>query len=133
MCLICKQVNPLIADKDIVVYKLIKFRNGFMYAPFKKCLLREYPTNNNNACNYIDPDTFERYSVITDGFIHANTAKYNTFTANYIFIEGIIPEGTEYYINRSKKVIAARYIKFNVPWYQRLAMNIRDLFEKLFN
>lgn len=125
MCLICDQHYPLIADKDIVVYKQIKFRNGFMYAPIMDCLLREYPEYN------INPTT-HNLTIIEDGFIHAYTTYPFRESSNDV-IKGIIPKNTEYYKDIDHPRIASKYIKFNVSWYQRLAMNIRDLYERLFN
>lgn len=71
------------------------------------------------------------HTIVSDGFIHAYIRP--PYVSDRTLITGIIPKGIEYYIGINDNKIAARYIKFNVPWYQRLAMNIRDLYERLSN
>lgn len=125
MCLISNYKSPQIAQEDIVVYKQISFILGFMYVPFMKCLLRETPKHkaDTHVCAY--------RTIVTDGFIYAYIKP--PYFPDETLIVGIIPKGTEYYIDIDGKEIATRYVRFNVPWYQRLAMNIRDLYEKIFN
>lgn len=125
MCLISNYKSPYKAQEDITVYKQVSFISGFMYTPFMKCLLRETPTYKAN----VHTNTY--HTIVSDGFIHAYTRPF--YFPDETLIIGVIPKGTEFYIDANGREIAARYIRFNVPWYQRLAMNIRDLYEKLFN
>lgn len=43
MCVVSIEKEPYIANENIVVYKLISLKRGFMYTPILDCLLREYP------------------------------------------------------------------------------------------
>lgn len=124
MCLLSNYKYPYKAQEDIIVYKQISFISGFMYTPFIKCLLRETPKHKADTCTNV------YHTIVSDGFIHAYINP--PYFPDETLITGVIPKDTEYYIGVNGDEVAARYIRFNVPWYQRLVMNIRDLFEKIF-
>lgn len=142
MCLITSQTEPCIATQNIPVYKLVRIKRGFMYAPFQDCLLRERPRT-------ILPTEFdeeEHLTTVYEGFIHADLSpehNLNLYIEEILFsdlkiIPGYIPRGTKYYqanlnINEdwyNRDHVAAEHIIFKVPWYQRIAMNIRNFIEK---
>lgn len=117
MCLISRTNKPLIAEKDIVCYKLLR-RCGFLYRtpithtivfPFwwklfnisftAKCdeeILKEL----DSSCYYI-----------SKGFIHTFKSKC-IYPNGCVMFKCVIPKGTEYFVDSYNPGYASKQIKF---------------------
>lgn len=107
MCLITNQLEPKIADKDIICYKLVKrtkikgvYKSGFQGFEY---IIRQLYTNNINiefTHKLIRYSSFLRYSI-EEGMFHSYVSslypiRLNT-PPNWITLKCIIPKGAYYY------------------------------------
>lgn len=137
MCLYTKQICPLRAKKDIVCYKWVeeatapifneiktdaKYLTPFYHMPIDvgKTYTVEETKKKSTDMSIIAANYYNARGVykVEDGYIHcftkvlyAETAiTFNTSAFGQHIIECIIPKGTLYYIEVSKKEIAAKEI-----------------------
>lgn len=109
MCLYIGYKKPLVAQKDIVVYKFVKKENGNYVTPFQNT-----PVNVNTLMiaegdsEDIVKTIFRKY-VIGSGAIHACTSSYhNEFDDSDVCLKAYIKEGTEFWVQDDFRQIAAR-------------------------
>lgn len=107
MCLITNQLEPKIADKDIICYKLVKRTKikGVYKSSFQgfEYVIRQLYTNNINiefTHKLIRYSSFLRYSI-EEGMFHSYVSslyptRLNT-PPNWITLKCIIPKGAYYY------------------------------------
>lgn len=131
MCLFATTQKAIKAKEDIHVYKVVIIKGEKYYTPFQDTLLSETPScSRTTVKNY-----YGKFTVNEEG-IHAYTIR--TYAVNMAacfsdscVIEGIIPKGTYYWINKIGTEIAAKHIYFNLKeykenWFKRL---IRKVFK----
>ena len=109
MCLYISYKKPLVAKKDIVVYKYVRKQRGNYVTPFQNT-----PVNVNTLMiaegdsEDIVKTIFRKY-VISDGAIHACTSSYhNEFDDSNVCLKAYIKEGTEFWVQDDLRQIAAR-------------------------
>ena len=105
MCLTITQLEPKIADKDIVCYKYVRKTKikgiyissgtGFEY------IIRQLYTNNLNI-KYVNFIIKKRYNIFTIGknMFHSFSTyipTMSTLSSNYIVLKCIIPKGSYYF------------------------------------
>lgn len=108
MCLVSKQKQPCIAEKDIEIYKIVikscnryfSFFEGFSYE-----LNKEYEENGDPNQRYFNYDM--KRSVLDQGWFHSyvdctiaiqDIVTFLSYRPNLSLLHGIIPKGTPYYI-----------------------------------
>lgn len=133
MCLITVLKKPIVADKDLTVYKILEKRGGVYYAPYKP----EYIYGHVNIP--VIPASEDLYSgcevefygcgstpkkmkgkVITGGYLHAYISykdaretsdkinnEYYYFSQRYKVVEMTVPKGAKYYQSYDNKEICA--------------------------
>lgn len=119
MCLLTKQKEPLIAEEDIIVYKVFHSDNrslciGFDYSPY----INKKFDDSELECIVENYD----YIFIYDGFIHSYTgisfALFYTYLLNkrekedakYVVRECKIPKGSKYYKSDTDSEMASKSI-----------------------
>ena len=104
MCLVTIQLEPKIADKDIVCYKLVKRTKikGIYKSSFQgfEYIIRQLYTNYFDI-KYVDMLIKRRYnlSAIEEGMFHsyANYLSAITILPNLVTLKCIIPKGAYYF------------------------------------
>ena len=104
MCLITAQLEPKIADKDIICYKLVKRTKikGIYKSSFQgfEYIIRQLYTNYFDI-KYVDMLIKRRYnlSAIEEGMFHsyANYLSAITILPNLVVLKCIIPKGAYYF------------------------------------
>lgn len=111
MCLVSKQKQPCIAEKDIEIYKLVVKRPNSdqylsLFEKFPYELNKEYEENGDPNQRYFNYNT--NHSEISQGWFHS----YSDYTIaiqhlimyistpnwDVFLLPGVIPKGTPYYI-----------------------------------
>ena len=108
MCLYIGNKKPLVAKKDIVVYKYVQKR----YCRYVTAC-QNYPIQTNkvlypsHSSEDIVNTNFRKY-IINGGVIHACTSSNDSSFNGYICLKAIIKEGTEFWVQDDFKQVAAR-------------------------
>ena len=108
MCLYTNNKKPLVAKKDIVVYKYVTKQNGNYVTA-----CQNYPIQTNNVLTPshsgedIVVSNYHKY-VIFGGAIHACTSSYDDEFKGYVCLKAYIKEGTEFWVQDDFKEVAAR-------------------------
>lgn len=127
MCLYSKTNTPLIAEEDIVVYKVLMHRNGKDYAPVVSdtANLQSYiykkGANKARLKEDISLTLDGRTYAIGQGFLHAYTTneeaeksktRWNCcfLTVSNFVVKMIVPKGTEYFVGIDEKDICAKQL-----------------------
>ena len=132
MCLVTNQKHPLVAEKDIKVYKVVEKRDGLYYSPFRTSYT--YGHLNKPMGREVSEDSYRECEVwlwnnkpkkikckeITGGYIHAylsfmaasNTCDnlnrdYCYLVKRYKIFEMTIPKGAKYYKSYDNREICA--------------------------
>jgi hypothetical protein len=124
MCLITKQTEAKIADKDIKCYKVVE-RCGVGYkTPWRNTYVDYETSKGKKFFEALTPETFEEGLIpgersITGGFVHCYTdlglaIACSKLLGNGTCFECIIPKGTPYF-NGTTLDICAKKIKFVKP------------------
>lgn len=83
MCLVTNTVNPKIAEHDILVYKILQYRDGKYYAPYSESF--QYKKGKNTPIKNLSNDiTFDKICGtfnVHAGWLHS----YNSHAENAIF------------------------------------------------
>lgn len=124
MCLLTKLKQPLVAEKDIVVYKFLDdlYHDGFLYSSIRRSkyvLNKVYETKLVKKRDSIKPELY----CIYNGYHAFSTligAKLHKDYGRYIY-KAIIPKGSLYYTPIkgcndivSNKIIIKRKLWFNI-------------------
>lgn len=125
MCLYIKKDSvPLIAQKDIICYKVVRptqtRRHKFLFWKYDifKCVSvvrsHEYTCNVLNKPIHIKPKPFNlEYSAINEGYhvcLTRDKASCYLVYTNETIVECIIPKGTKYYVNPENTLAVASNI-----------------------
>ena len=108
MCLYISNKKPLVANKDIVVYKYVFKENGKYVTPFQNT-----PVNVNalmiaeGGSEDIVVTNGRKYSI-NGGVIHACTSSYDDEFDCNVCLKAYIKEGTEFWVQDNFKQVAAR-------------------------
>ena len=109
MCLCISNKKPLVAKKDIVVYKYVKEQNGRYVTPYQN-----YPIQTNKVLSPshkgedIVGTNYQKYSI-RGGAIHACTASNDSdWVEGITCLKAIIKKGTEFWVQDDFKQVAAR-------------------------
>lgn len=108
MCLYICSKKPLVAKKDIVVYKYVKEQNGRYVT-----VCQNYPIKTNKVLTPSDSGgdivntNFHKY-VISGGAIHACTSSYDNGFDGKVCLKAYIKKGTEFWVQDDFKQVAAR-------------------------
>ena len=109
MCLYISNKKPLVAKKDIVVYKYVKEQNGIYVTPYQN-----YPIQTNKVLSAshkgedIVDTTYHKYSI-RGGAIHAYTSSNDSdWVEGNTCLKAIIKKGTEFWVQDDFKQVAAR-------------------------
>ena len=108
MCLVIKQLEPKIANKDIICYKLVKRTKikGIYKSSFQgfEYIIRQLYTNNLDirfANKSIKRSFYKRFYIIEEGMFHSYTSNlYPVILSplpNCALLKCIIPEGAYYF------------------------------------
>ena len=119
MCLYTKQVEPKIAEKDIVCYKFYRRYNEILISPYQEVAAPEIGvvTNTELGKSYEQP---EEYSIFNPDFYGFNRVDkgFHSFKTlvgvkheanrferyyNLVIVKCIIPKGSLYYSGKFKK------------------------------
>ena len=108
MCLYIGNKKPMVAKKDIVVYKYVggsegNYETPFQNTPVKVNALMVAEGGNGN----IAKENYEKY-VINGGAIHACTSSNDSDFVGNTCLKAIIKEGTEFWVQDDFKQVAAR-------------------------
>ena len=109
MCLCISNKKPLVAKKDIVVYKYVKEQNGIYVTPYQN-----YPIQTNKVLSPshkgedIVGTTYHKYAI-RGGAIHAYTSSNDSdWVEGITCLKAIIKKGTEFWVQDDFKQVAAR-------------------------
>ena len=108
MCLYIGNKKPLVAKKDIVVYKYVESSDGNYKTPF-----HAFPVKVNalmvaeGGSGDITKENCEKYSI-HGGAIHACTSSNDTDFEGNTCLKAIIKKGTEFWVQDDFKQVAAR-------------------------
>lgn len=113
MCLITKQTEPFIADKEIAVYKVLERNNTspFLYFRYKH---GKNKAEKEKEIRYVAP-----YNFIEGGFLHAYTTRKMASSENPLrwkVRKMYVPVGAEYYISEDGTEICATAMVWKYPW-----------------
>ena len=107
MCLVIKQLEPKIADKDIICYKLVKRTKikGIYKSSFQgfEYIIRQLYTNNLDirfANKSIKRYFYTRFYKIEEGMFHSYTSSMYPILSpspHYTLLKCIIPKGAYYF------------------------------------
>ena len=108
MCLLINQLEPKIADKDIVCYKLVKRTKikGIYKSSFQgfEYIIRQLYTNNLDirfANKSIKRSFYKRFYIIEEGMFHSYASRSYPVTLsplpNCALLKCIIPKGAYYF------------------------------------
>jgi hypothetical protein len=107
MCLYIGSKKPLVAKKDIVVYKFVNIENGKYVTPFQHTPVKVNALMiAGGGSEDIVLNSHHKY-IINGGAIHACTSSYNDDFCN-VCLKAYIKEGTEFWVQDDFKEIAAR-------------------------
>lgn len=121
MCLATRQKEPLIAEEDIIVYKIFGPDNRSLYFEFDYSPYIGKRFDNSELESIIKRDN---HTLIYGGFIHSYTGigfalsliyylnlnRYKEKGAMYIIRECKIPKGSKYYKDNKNGEIASKSI-----------------------
>ena len=113
MCLITKQTEPFIADKEIAVYKILERNNTspFLYFRYKH---GKNKAEKEKEIRYVAP-----YNFIDGGFLHAYTTWKMAAIENPLnwkVRKMYIPVGAEYYISEDGTEICTPELVWKTPF-----------------
>ena len=107
MCLVIKQLEPKIADKDIICYKLVKRTKikGIYKSSFQgfEYIIRQLYTNNLDirfANKSIKRSFYKRFYIIEEGMFHSYASNLYPILSplpNCALLKCIIPKGAYYF------------------------------------
>ena len=137
MCLITERTSPLVAEEDIVVYKIVREAGGYYYSPFIDGPLREEPWDTEPEFHKVrmndnpKSNNYKKFFIHGGGihaFLEKEPAEYvvnnnkigGTCGEHYIVIEGKIPAGTEYYDSPDGVYVCSRKIVFDEKYLKIL-------------
>ena len=108
MCLYIGNKKPLVAKKDITVYKYVKKVGGKYVTACQNYPIQtnEVLTASQNSEDIVDTDC--RKYAINGGAIHACTSSYDNGFGDNICLKAYIKEGTEFWVQDDFKQVAAR-------------------------
>ena len=109
MCLYISSKKPLVAKKDIVVYKCVKKENGNYVTPIQNAPVKVNTLMVAEGGSEDIVDTNCRKYMINGGAIHAYTSSssYGEYIG-YVCLKAYIKEGTEFWVEDDFKRVAAR-------------------------
>lgn len=122
MCLVSKNNKPLIAEDDIVCYKMLVRGNGF-FCKWKTPIIGMRVRNGVLSGRRLMKACGERKIIgtrlndnsieyeVSGGFIHTYRVSYYKCAGLYMF-ECVIPKGEEYYKSYDGTEYASRSIRF---------------------
>ena len=124
MCLITHQMEPLIAKKDIPVYKIIRIDNS---APFMSEYKYKHGSNKARGFKDVHRDNFDIYNIVNGGFLHAYSTKHGALGSWFResmkpkvkIVKMYIPACAEYYLEKINDEICATELLWISP-FERL-------------
>ena len=108
MCLCISNKKPLVAKKDIVVYKFVQIENGKYVTPFLNTPVKVNTLMvAEDGSGDIVKESCRKYRI-DEGAIHACTSSYYDEFSYNVCLKAYIKEGTEFWVQDDFKQIAAR-------------------------
>lgn len=108
MCIIVIEPS-IIAEEDIVAYKVLEIRRKHLCTPFQYMSIkfnRLYTDKHKEGYYIITSGVYHLFSSIEDAILlkeHAEKVYANNFNkSKFIVVKAIIPKGTKYYIGKSE-------------------------------
>ena len=128
MCLYVSNKKPLVAKKNIVVYKYVESSEEQYVTPFQRTPVKVNALMvAEGGSGDIAKECLEKY-IINGGVIHACTSSNDSDFDGYTCLKAIIKEGTEFWVEDDFKQVAARslYITDEVV-EENETSNIKDI------
>jgi hypothetical protein len=107
MCLYIGKSLPLVAKKDITVYKYVNESDGNYKTPYQDTPVTLNKTLVANRVNYLCKELYNGKHSISEGAIHACLST-KSGKMGYVALKAVIKKGTTFYVQDDFKEIAAK-------------------------